>query len=179
MNVCSDPSLLANQLSYIELERIKNISPDEFLNFYMTSQLNLTQPTSEFEKISDVCNKNYRVYLNELKQACQGDILIKKTKYADYSFKRTSSLLAYNVWFNRISWFICSQIVKSLDMEQRVKIINFFIDVADNCLMIRNYNCVFAITGIFVAKKIYFNNYIYLAGLQSYSISRLKQTVLC
>lgn len=155
--MCNDASLLANQLTYIELERIKNISSDEFLNFFMTSQLSLTQSISDFDKSFDVCSKNFRVCLNELKQACQGDILIKKTKYADYSFKRTSNLLAYNVWFNRISWFICSQIVKSLDIEQRVKIINFFIDVANKCFMIRNYNCVFAITGIFMTKMVNFN----------------------
>ncbi|RMZ93018.1 ras-GEF domain-containing family member 1C-like isoform X1 [Brachionus plicatilis] len=160
LDVCDAPSALANQLTCIELERVKNVGAEEFLNFYMTSQSSKIPPSSQSVQISDVCKKNFRVYLNELKQACQTDILIEKTKYTDSSFKRTSNLLAYISWFNRVSWLVCTEIVKISDLEKRVKIVDFFIDTALYCYRVRNYNSLMAI----------------ITGLQSYPTSRLKET---
>lgn len=155
MNICDDPSILAKQFTFIDLERIRNVSADEFLNYYMSNQSSKIPFSPMTEEISDVCRKNFRSFLNELKEACQTDVLIKKTNYTDSTFKRTSNLLAYIEWFNRISWLVCSEIVKILDMEQRVKIVNFFIDTALYCYKIGNYNSLMATIGITLTRKFF------------------------
>ena len=53
------------------------------------------------------------------------------------------------VWFNRLSSFVSTEIVKNLDKKRRTQVINYFISVAFDCFDIGNYNSAMAITGFY------------------------------
>jgi hypothetical protein len=61
--------------------------------------------------------------------------------------KNTSNIEAYIQWFNRLSNLISTEIVKHLKRDTRVKMINFFIDVAQECFNNGNFNSLMAIIG--------------------------------
>jgi hypothetical protein len=67
--------------------------------------------------------------------------------------KNTSNIEAYIQWFNRLSKLINTEIVKHLKRETRVKIIQFFIDVAQECFNNGNFNSLMAIIGILKENK--------------------------
>ena len=63
--------------------------------------------------------------------------------------KNTSNIEAYIQWCNRLSKLINTEIVKHLKRETRVKMIQFFIDVAQECFNNGNFNSLMAIIGIY------------------------------
>jgi hypothetical protein len=67
-----------------------------------------------------------------------------KKKY----LKTSSNLEAYVLWTNRLYAFVSNEIVKLIDdSKKRVKTIEYFIDCAEECFIIGNYNsCYFIIS---------------------------------
>ena len=86
---------------------------------------------------------------------------IEKSKNLENVYKKSINLQAYILWFNRLSSFVCTEVVKHLNREKRVDVINYFINVAYCCFQIGNYNSAMSI----------------FAGLNSSYITRLKKTV--
>ncbi|CAF1015698.1 unnamed protein product [Brachionus calyciflorus] len=160
INICCDPIVLARQITHIELERLNRIGSDELMYYYLNNESRKHNTGEEIERLDKICNKNFRVYLEELKQACQYDILIKKTNYSNNLVKRTSNLLAYILWFNRLSSLVCTEVVKTREINNRVDVVKLFIETANNCFELGNFNSAMAI----------------IAGLQSYQVARLKIT---
>ncbi|XP_055857664.1 ras guanine nucleotide exchange factor M-like [Episyrphus balteatus] len=74
--------------------------------------------------------------------------------------KKTRNLESYVQWFNRLSYFTATEIVKYPKKKQRVRIIEFWIETARECFNIGNFNSLMAI----------------IAGLNLSPISRLKKT---
>ena len=66
----------------------------------------------------------------------------------DEKHQVTFTLQAYILWFNRLSNLICTEIVKNLKRELRVLVLNYFINVANHCFEIGNYNSTMAIIGL-------------------------------
>ena len=63
-------------------------------------------------------------------------------------------------WFNDLSNWVSTEILKRESVKERVEVIKIFIKVAQNCAEIRNFNAVYTI----------------LSGFQSSSVDRLKKT---
>lgn len=74
--------------------------------------------------------------------------------------KKTRNLESYVQWFNRLSYFAATEIVKHPKKKQRVRVIEFWIETARECFNIGNFNSLMAI----------------IAGLNLSPISRLKKT---
>ncbi|XP_074648600.1 ras-GEF domain-containing family member 1B-like [Tubulanus polymorphus] len=120
-DTCSSPLVMAQQLTHIELERLSNIGPEEFVQ--------------AFSKDTEI-----------------------ETSVQD--LKKTKNLEEYVDWFNRLSYLVATEICMHLKKKQRVKIINYFIDVAKECFNIGNFNSLMAI----------------IAGLNLSQVARLKKT---
>ena len=76
--------------------------------------------------------------------------------------KLTFCLEAYIQWFNRLTFFITTEIVKHTHRRSRVRLINYFIDAAYECLRLNNFNSMIGILG----------------GLNMQPVRRLKKTVI-
>lgn len=76
-------------------------------------------------------------------------------------FRKTQNIEHYADWFNRLSRLVASEICKNLKKTHRVRLIEFFIDVAKECWNIGNFNSLMAV----------------VAGLNNNSVKRLKKTV--
>uniref|UniRef100_A0A672Z5S7 Ras-GEF domain-containing protein n=1 Tax=Sphaeramia orbicularis TaxID=375764 RepID=A0A672Z5S7_9TELE len=74
--------------------------------------------------------------------------------------QRTNTLEAYVEWFNRLSYLVATEICMSVKKKQRVRVIEFFIDVARECFNIGNFNSLMAI----------------ISGMNMSPVSRLKKT---
>jgi hypothetical protein len=61
--------------------------------------------------------------------------------------KLTFCLEAYIQWFNRITFFITTEIVKHTQRRSRIRLINYFIDAAYECLRLQNFNSMIGILG--------------------------------
>ncbi|XP_022315852.2 ras-GEF domain-containing family member 1B-like isoform X2 [Crassostrea virginica] len=94
----------------------------------------------------------------EFVQAFSKEATIKETTYID--MKRTSNLEAYVQWFNRLSYFVTTEICSHLKKKNRVRIIEYFVDVAKECINMGNFNSLMAI----------------IAGMNMTWVSRLKKT---
>eukprot|EP01137_Pigoraptor_chileana_P023752 Opistho-2@90583 len=78
--------------------------------------------------------------------------------------KTLSNLGAYVQWFNRMSYWVATEIVGQASLKDRVTLIERFVKVAKNCKRLHNYN---ALMGI-------------VAGLNMSPVQRLKKTwTLC
>merc|ERR1712137_1035414 len=82
-----------------------------------------------------------------------------ETSFRD--MKKTRNLESYIQWFNRLSYFVATQVCSNVKKKQRVKVIEYFIEVARECFNIGNFNSLMAI----------------IAGLNMSPVSRLKKTV--
>ncbi|KAK3579555.1 hypothetical protein CHS0354_028394 [Potamilus streckersoni] len=122
MEVCPSPLQLAQQLTHIELERLGQIGPEEFL----------------------------QAFAKESKDS--------KTTYRD--MKKTSNLEAYVQWFNRLSYLVATEVCSHLKKKNRVKMVEYLIDVAKECINIGNFNSLMAV----------------IAGLNMSPVARLKKT---
>ncbi|KAK3801999.1 hypothetical protein RRG08_064593 [Elysia crispata] len=74
--------------------------------------------------------------------------------------KSTHNLESYVQWFNRLSYLVASEITSHAKKKMRVKIIEYFIDVAKECINIGNFNSLMAI----------------IAGMNLSQVTRLKKT---
>uniref|UniRef100_A0A0L8GTA3 Ras-GEF domain-containing protein n=1 Tax=Octopus bimaculoides TaxID=37653 RepID=A0A0L8GTA3_OCTBM len=73
----------------------------------------------------------------------------------------TSHLEIYIQWFNRLSYFVATEICSHLKKKKRVCMIDYFIDVAKECINIGNFNSLVAI----------------IAGMNMSPVARLKKTL--
>nr|XP_011412291.2 ras-GEF domain-containing family member 1B isoform X4 [Crassostrea gigas] len=94
----------------------------------------------------------------EFVQAFSKEANTKETTYND--MKKTSNLEAYVHWFNRLSYFVTTEICSHLKKKNRVRIIEYFVDVAKECINMGNFNSLMAI----------------IAGMNMTWVSRLKKT---
>ncbi|GAB6026437.1 hypothetical protein CHUAL_012636 [Chamberlinius hualienensis] len=120
--VCPSPGILAQQLTHIELERISNIGPEEFVQAFAKENPNV------------------------------------ETSFRD--MKKTRNLESYVQFFNRMSYFVATEICMHLKKRHRIKAVEYFIEVARECFNLGNFNSLMAI----------------IAGLNMSPISRLKKT---
>jgi hypothetical protein len=61
--------------------------------------------------------------------------------------KLTFCLEAYIQWFNRLTFFITTEIVKHTQRRSRIRLINYFIDAAHECFRLNNFNSMIGILG--------------------------------
>jgi len=61
--------------------------------------------------------------------------------------KLTSCLETYIQWFNRLTFFVTTEIVKHTQRRLRMQLINYFIDAAYECFRLRNFNSMIGIIG--------------------------------
>ncbi|XP_059177866.1 ras-GEF domain-containing family member 1B-like isoform X2 [Physella acuta] len=74
--------------------------------------------------------------------------------------KMTHNLESYVQWFNRLSYLVASEITSHIKKKNRVKMVEYFIDVAKECINIGNFNSLMAI----------------IAGMNLSPVTRLKKT---
>ncbi|KAM4634192.1 ras-GEF domain-containing family member 1B-B-like [Polymixia lowei] len=74
--------------------------------------------------------------------------------------RKTSNLEAYVNWFNRLSYLVATEICMPVKKKHRARAIEFFIDVAQECFNIGNFNSLMAI----------------ITGMNMSPVSRLKKT---
>uniref|UniRef100_A0A158P8E7 Ras-GEF domain-containing protein n=1 Tax=Angiostrongylus cantonensis TaxID=6313 RepID=A0A158P8E7_ANGCA len=121
ITVCTDPKLVAQQLTHIEMERFSMVGVDEIL---------LALANNDIADLGR--NRN-----------CPGN-----------------SISFYVEWFNRLSSFVATEVLRQLRKKHRVEVIEYLIDVAKECCEIGNFNSLMAI----------------VAGLSLPAIIRLKKT---
>ncbi|NWI31106.1 RGF1A protein, partial [Sula dactylatra] len=115
LSVCCDPLILAQQLTYIELERVSNIYPED-----------LMQIVSHMDSLDN--------------HKCRGDVTKTYNLEAyDNWFNCLSMLVATEICRVDRVFF---QVVKK---KQRTRMVEFFIDVARECFNIGNFNSMMAI----------------------------------
>uniref|UniRef100_A0A8D0CQK9 RasGEF domain family, member 1Bb n=1 Tax=Sander lucioperca TaxID=283035 RepID=A0A8D0CQK9_SANLU len=74
--------------------------------------------------------------------------------------RKTSNLEAYVNWFNRLSYMVATEICMPVKKKHRARIIEFFIDVAQECFNIGNFNSLMAI----------------ITGMNMSPVARLRKT---
>lgn len=74
---------------------------------------------------------------------------------------RTSNIRHYVDWFNQLTALVATEILRHSRKRFRAKTIEFFIDVAKECINVGNFNSLMAI----------------VAGLSLQPVARLKRTV--
>ena len=62
--------------------------------------------------------------------------------------KLSYCLESYIQWFNRLTFFVTTEIVKHTQRRSRVRLIHYFIDAAYQCFRFHNFNSMIAILGI-------------------------------
>ncbi|XP_043252964.1 uncharacterized protein LOC122397691 [Colletes gigas] len=120
--LCPSATVLAQQLTHVELERLSYIGPEEFVQAFAKESPHL------------------------------------ETSFKD--MKKTRNLESYVQWFNRLSYFVATEVCKHAKKKQRVRVVEYWIETARECFNIGNFNSLMAI----------------IAGLNMSPISRLKKT---
>ncbi|XP_043272594.1 uncharacterized protein [Venturia canescens] len=120
--LCPSATVLAQQLTHVELERLSYIGPEEFVQAFAKESPHL------------------------------------ETSFKD--MKKTRNLESYVQWFNRLSYFVATEVCKHAKKKQRVRVVEYWIEAARECFNIGNFNSLMAI----------------IAGLNMSPISRLKKT---
>ncbi|ODM94092.1 Ras-GEF domain-containing family member 1B [Orchesella cincta] len=82
-------------------------------------------------------------------------------RHCDCVNRKTKNLEAYVRWFQRLTYYVASEICKMSKKKSRCRVCEYWIQVAKECLNIRNFNSLLAI----------------LAGLNILPVARLKKTV--
>ena len=213
LQVCDDPVLLAMQLTLVELDRLSHIGPEEFIHYFLNMEKTLDDkakpalglndsedddeeegerslvPYKQINFATDLKSNDFRTYLEQLQRTRELETSKEKQqkrRRIDYLLRTSTNIDAYILWFNRLSQFVTSEIVKNLNRKNRIKMIHYFIDCANACFELGNYNSSMAIIGnlhihiqikhfeiFFLNQKISSTK----AGLNSFNISRLRKTV--
>ncbi|CAB3361641.1 Hypothetical predicted protein [Cloeon dipterum] len=74
--------------------------------------------------------------------------------------KKTRNLESYVQWFNRLSYFVATEVCKHVKKKARVRAVEYWVEVARECFNIGNFNSLMGI----------------IAGLNMSPVSRLKKT---
>ncbi|KAF5272321.1 hypothetical protein FQA39_LY07922 [Lamprigera yunnana] len=166
---CLSSSLMANVSSLLHnlLQRLTAL--DNYEKFLEEPQL----PMDEATDITDVCPKPEvlaqqltHVELERLSYIGPEEFVqafAKENPHIETSFKdmkKTHNLEQYVQWFNRLSYFVATQVIRHLKKKQRVRVVEYWIETGRECFNIGNFNSLMAI----------------IAGLNMSPVSRLKKT---
>ncbi|CAF0776780.1 unnamed protein product [Rotaria sp. Silwood1] len=143
INECPTPVLFAQQLTYIELDRLKPIGAEELIQYYIM-KLSSEEARAHPNRISN----------DETRTSDDKSLAIVHDK------KLTFCLETYIQWFNRLTSFVTTEIVKHTQKRLRIRLINYFIDGAYECFRLHNFNSMIGIIG----------------GLNMQPVKRLKRT---
>ena len=135
------PSTLAQQLTLLELQYLSFIGPDEFVNAFARDRSSTAATKKPDPKTGS-------------------DISPETVEARMRAGKKTSNLEAYISWFNRLSFLIASSVCHHKKKKHRARTIEFWIEVARECVNIGNFNSMMGI----------------ISGLNMTPISRLKKT---
>ena len=138
------PNTLAQQLTLLELQYLSFIGPDEFVNAFARDR------SSAAANASLAATKS------------SSDLNPETLEARLRAGKKTSNLEAYISWFNRLSFLIASSVCYHKKKKHRARTIEFWIEVARECVNIGNFNSMMGI----------------ISGLNMTPISRLKKTWL-
>uniref|UniRef100_A0A0N5A6A4 Ras-GEF domain-containing protein n=1 Tax=Parastrongyloides trichosuri TaxID=131310 RepID=A0A0N5A6A4_PARTI len=131
MKMTLEPSVVAQQLTHIELERLSIIGVDEFIQALSYGDMDCLD-TGNVSKNEESLSKH----------------------------KVSISIRFYISWFNQLTSFVATEIMRHARKRYRVKAIEYFIDVAKECINVGNFNSMMAI----------------VAALSLPPIARLKKT---
>ncbi|XP_031356877.1 ras-GEF domain-containing family member 1B-like isoform X2 [Photinus pyralis] len=166
---CLSSSLRANVSSLLHnlLQRLTAL--ENYEKFLEEPQL----PMDDGTDITDVCPKPdvlaqqlTHVELERLSYIGPEEFVqafAKENPHIETSFKdmkKTHNLEQYVQWFNRLSYFVATQVIRHLKKKQRVRVVEYWIETGRECFNIGNFNSLMAI----------------IAGLNMSPVSRLKKT---
>ncbi|CAF4728490.1 unnamed protein product, partial [Rotaria sp. Silwood2] len=116
-------------------DRLKPVGAEELIQYFIMKLAS--------EEVRAHPNKMHQVEssLNDI------DNSNNKSKNLIHDKKLTFCLEAYIQWFNRLTFFITTEIVKHTQRRSRVRLINYFIDAAYECFRIQNFNSMIGILG--------------------------------
>jgi len=140
-----DPIVVAQQLTHIELQYLSFVGPDEFVNAFARD---LANPSSK----SDPDLESGNLSVHEL----QPEAVEARLRAA----KKTPNLESYISWFNRLTQLTASTVCVPKRKKHRVKVIEFWTEVARECVNIGNFNSMMGI----------------ISGLNLQPVSRLRKT---
>ncbi|XP_055684324.1 ras-GEF domain-containing family member 1B-like [Lutzomyia longipalpis] len=124
-DICPNPTILAYQLTHIELERLSYIGPEEFVQaFSKENPPNLMGSDGSG-------TSHHSAHMPSGSGA--GDV------------KKTRNLESYVQWFNRLSYMVATSIVRHGKKKQRVRLMEYWIEAARECFNIGNFNSLMAI----------------------------------
>lgn len=103
VEICPNPTILARQMTLIELERLSMIGPDEIV---------------------------YAVMDDDARKVCGG---------------RMNNIGHYIDWFNRLTYLTATEILRCSKRRCRVHTIQYFIEVAQECINFGNFNSFMAV----------------------------------
>eukprot|EP00061_Rhincodon_typus_P017070 g45602.t1 len=146
LSVCNDPCVLAQQLTHIEMERLRHITPEELVHIFN----HMDSMDNHKEQAQSVLPFLIRqpIHSSSKPANCRSDI------------KKTCNLEACDNWFNRLSSLVATEICRVGKKKQRTRMLEFFIDVARECFNIGNFNSLMAI----------------ISGMNLSPVARLKKT---
>jgi len=129
-------TIFAQELTRIELEHLCFLGPEELVHAFAKDMKSSSQnlPTDEVE--------------TEAQEA------------RERAARRTKNLQAYVDWFNRLSFLIATSVCQKKKKKLRVRVIEFWIEVARECVNIGNFNSLMGI----------------ITGLNMVPVARLKKT---
>ncbi|GAB0097103.1 ras-GEF domain-containing family member 1B [Sergentomyia squamirostris] len=150
-DICPNPTILAYQLTHIELERLSYIGPEEFVQaFSKDNPPGFTASDGSGTSQSG----NHMHHTAHMTSSSRGG------GSASGDSKKTRNLESYVQWFNRLSYLVATSIVRHGKKKQRVRLMEYWIEAARECFNIGNFNSLMAI----------------VAGLNMSPIARLKKT---
>ena len=130
--------MVAQQLTLLELQYLSFIGPDEFVNAFARDSS--SRSNSKLSEDKDTTSDTLEARLR--------------------AGKKTSNLEAYISWFNRLSFLIASSVCRHRKKKHGARTIEFWIEVARECVNIGNFNSMMGI----------------ISGLNMTPVSRLKRT---
>lgn len=142
LSVGWQPSVIAQQLTHLELQYLSFIGPDEFVNAFARD--------SNKHGNGDTKSSGIRVSTSE---SCVLEARLR-------AGQKTTNLEAYIAWFNRLSFLIASSVIRNKRKKYGARTIEFWIEVARECVNIGNFNSMMGI----------------ISGLNMGPVSRLKRT---
>lgn len=134
MQICSSPSQMAEQLIIIELDHLRNIGPEEYVQ-YLSAQRRINKKRAHLSFAGDndrSSNLDSYAYGNGPPRL--SSVVVRLKKDAVSSQKYTFNLEAYIRWINRLSYYVTTEIVRHQRKRTRAAHIEFFIDVASSSM---------------------------------------------
>ena len=142
LSVGWQPSVIAQQLTHLELQYLSFIGPDEFVNAFARDSNKHGNGESKSSGIR-----------GSTSESCVLEARLR-------AGQKTTNLEAYIAWFNRLSFIIASSVMRNKRKKYEARTIEFWIEVARECVNIGNFNSMMGIS----------------SGLNMGPVSRLKRT---